>query len=152
MPAGESGSVLVTDLHNFAMPFIRYDNGDVASLVPQSAGPCACGRGLRRIASVEGRRADTLRDRDGGAIPGIFFYAAFVDPSRELIQRFQVVQHREGDVLFRYVRGKDFNQAVFDGIRAKLELRLRGLPLSCEAVERIEPGPNGKLRMVVVEK
>jgi phenylacetate-CoA ligase len=44
---GVAGEVVVTDLHNYAMPFIRYQNGDAATIL---RGRCICGRGLRRIA------------------------------------------------------------------------------------------------------
>jgi phenylacetate-CoA ligase len=48
---GEAGRVLVTSLHNFATPLIRYDLGDLA----EAGAPCACGRGLPVIARVLGR-------------------------------------------------------------------------------------------------
>ena len=40
---GESGRLIVTDLNNYVMPFIRYDSGDLA--VADDA-LCQCGRGL----------------------------------------------------------------------------------------------------------
>jgi len=40
---GETGEVVVTDLHNFGMPLIRYKNGDLARTMDDT--PCACGRG-----------------------------------------------------------------------------------------------------------
>jgi phenylacetate-CoA ligase len=40
--AGEVGRVIVTSLHNFATPVIRYDLGELGSF----GAPCACGRGL----------------------------------------------------------------------------------------------------------
>ncbi len=54
--SGESGRVVVTDLHNFAMPLIRYDIDDYAVL----GGPCSCGRGLPVIKSVLGRVRNML--------------------------------------------------------------------------------------------
>ena len=39
---GQVGKVVLTALHNFAMPLIRYENQDYAEVGP----PCACGRGL----------------------------------------------------------------------------------------------------------
>jgi phenylacetate-CoA ligase len=48
---GEAGRVLVTSLHNFATPLIRYELGDLAEV----GAPCACGRGLPVIARVLGR-------------------------------------------------------------------------------------------------
>ncbi|HEY7747456.1 MAG TPA: AMP-binding protein [Aestuariivirgaceae bacterium] len=54
--AGETGRVYVTLLHNFAMPLIRYDIGDVAEVGP----PCPCGRGLPVITRILGRTQNML--------------------------------------------------------------------------------------------
>lgn len=48
---GETGRVVVTDLHNFAMPLIRYELGDYAEV----GEPCECGRGLPVIRRIHGR-------------------------------------------------------------------------------------------------
>ena len=56
---GVAGDVLVTDLHNYGMPFIRYVNGDVAATAHD--GVCPCGRTLRKLARVEGRRKSSKR-------------------------------------------------------------------------------------------
>jgi len=65
-PAGAS-DILVTDLHNYGMPFLRYAIGDVGVL---DDSPCACGRGLPRIVSIEGRVLDVLRSASGRVVPG----------------------------------------------------------------------------------
>jgi phenylacetate-CoA ligase len=49
--AGEAGHVLVTPLHNFGMPLIRYDIGDQAEM----GEACSCGRGLPIIRRILGR-------------------------------------------------------------------------------------------------
>jgi phenylacetate-CoA ligase len=59
---GETGRVLVTPLHNLAMPLIRYDIGDAAEVGP----PCPCGRGLPVITRILGRRQNMLRLPGGG--------------------------------------------------------------------------------------
>lgn len=48
---GQIGRVVLTPLHNFAMPFIRYEIGDYAEV----GGPCSCGRGLPVLHRVLGR-------------------------------------------------------------------------------------------------
>lgn len=48
---GEVGQVVVTDLHNFAMPLIRYALCDWAEVGPS----CPCGRGLPTLRRVLGR-------------------------------------------------------------------------------------------------
>ena len=59
--SGETGRVVVTDLHNFATPLIRYELGDLAV----ADGPCPCGRGLPKIRRILGRQRNLLRLPDG---------------------------------------------------------------------------------------
>ncbi len=73
MDSGEScqlgshklGRVLVTHLHSYATPFIRYDIGDLATLAPE----CACGHAGPTLANVYGRGRNLLRHRDGTVSP-----------------------------------------------------------------------------------
>ena len=58
---GEEGRVILTSLHNFAMPLIRYEIGDRAVL----GTPCACGRTLPVLAAIPGRARDMLTLPDG---------------------------------------------------------------------------------------
>lgn len=85
---GKMGEVLVTDLSNYGMPFIRYKNGDIANY---SNTPCPCGRGFPLLQSVEGRVLDAIKRPDGSLLPGEFFPHLLKDLSG-LVQ-FQVVQH-----------------------------------------------------------
>lgn len=58
---GEIGRVVVTPLHNFAMPLIRYEVGDYAEV----GEPCACGRGLPVLKRVVGRTRNMVRTPEG---------------------------------------------------------------------------------------
>jgi phenylacetate-CoA ligase len=58
---GELGRILITDLSNYAMPFIRYDIGDVGVLRDS---PCPCGLPGVRL-DVQGRHQDCLTSADG---------------------------------------------------------------------------------------
>jgi len=58
---GEIGRVIVTSLHNFAMPLIRYEVGDYAEV----GGPCPCGRGLPVLKRIVGRTRNMVRTPDG---------------------------------------------------------------------------------------
>lgn len=80
-----TGELLVTDFANYAMPFVRYRNGDVITV---EQGPCPCGRSLPR-ATVHGRSIDMLRRRDGSIMRATFF-EELVDPRK--IARFLVHQ------------------------------------------------------------
>jgi len=86
---GETGKIIVTDLHNFGMPFIRYEIGDLGVATTRS---CSCGRGLPLIADVVGRSLDVIRTPEGKIVPGEFFPHLMKDFSD--IARFQVIQEK----------------------------------------------------------
>ena len=48
---GQSGRIVVTSFYNTVQPIIRYELGDLVTL----AEPCACGRSLPAISSLDGR-------------------------------------------------------------------------------------------------
>ncbi len=85
---GRPGNLLITDLTNFAMPFVRYQSGDVATC---TAATCSCGRGLPLLSAIHGRKLDLIRTRDGKWMPGEMFSHVLMDFAA--IERFQVVQH-----------------------------------------------------------
>jgi phenylacetate-CoA ligase len=55
------GRVLLTHLHSYATPFIRYDLGDLALLAER----CPCGHNGPTIHSLYGRVTNALKHRDG---------------------------------------------------------------------------------------
>jgi phenylacetate-CoA ligase len=61
---GETGKVVVTDLHNHATPVVRYALGDFAEVGP----PCSCGRGLPTIRAIVGRSRNLIRMPDGSRV------------------------------------------------------------------------------------
>ena len=65
---GGPGKIVVTDLMNMAMPFIRYQVEDVG--VPSDR-VCSCGRGLPLMEHVTGRVADFLVKPDGSKVAGV---------------------------------------------------------------------------------
>jgi phenylacetate-CoA ligase len=97
-PAGQAGNVVITDLFNYGMPFIRYVNGDQALA---GFDQCTCGRGLPLLREVRGRRLDAIRTPDGKLVPGEFFPHLFKDfPA---VRQFQVVQPAQDRLELRVV-------------------------------------------------
>lgn len=146
---GEVGEVVITDLHNLGMPFIRYANGDLATVAERGA--CACGRGLPRLASVEGRITDTLRDAQGARVSGLLFNVMFATLS-ETVHRFQAVQHVDRSVTLKLVPAQPLDERALATIRHNFEKHLPGLPLRTELVDDIPLSASGKRQVVVVEK
>ena len=73
---GEIGRVLLTDLTNYAFPFIRYEIGDVG--IMEEPNQCKCGLWLPRLQSIEGRTADivTFKPEDLSTYAGEIRHAA----------------------------------------------------------------------------
>ena len=61
---GEVGRVVVTALHNFAMPLLRYDIGDFAEV----GEACPTGRGLPVLTRILGRERNMLVDRSSSTL------------------------------------------------------------------------------------
>jgi phenylacetate-CoA ligase len=145
-PAGEEGQVVITDLYNWAMPFIRYVNGDraIAGLTT-----CRCGRGLPLLRGVTGRQLDMLETPDGRRIPGEFFPHLLKEfPA---IRRFQVVQSQPQSIRLRLV-APDLTTSDEESLRAAI-LAVTGTAVLVE-LERVDEIPltaQGKLRVVVRE-
>ena len=61
---GELGRIVITDLRNYAMPIIRYDNGDLAVYKRTEKD----GRFKLYLTELYGRRSDTIYDTKGNAL------------------------------------------------------------------------------------
>jgi phenylacetate-CoA ligase len=146
---GESGEVVITDLHNFGMPFIRYASGDRAVAGPP--GMCACGRPLLRLGAVEGRQTETLRDGRGGRIGGLVFNVVFGAGLGKGVRAFQAVQHPDDSITLKIVPSSAFDDAARAELRAACERQLVGLRFEIELVPEIPVGPNGKRKIVILE-
>ncbi len=100
---GETGRVVVTPLHNFATPLIRYDIGDFAAV----GQPCACGRGLPVISQVFGRRQNMLVMPDGTSKVTLLSSSDLQDIAAcAPVRRYQFVQ-RTTDLLELRVVAED---------------------------------------------
>lgn len=90
--AGETGRVVLTALHNFASPMIRYAIGDFAEV----GASCACGRRLPVLRRIRGRSRNLLTYPDGERrwpSLGEAGFAALQARGLPAIRQYQVVQH-----------------------------------------------------------
>ncbi len=148
---GETGEVVITDLHNLACPMIRYVNGDLA--VARDDQRCACGRGLVRIGPVQGRTTETMFDGNGNPVGGLVFNILFSSIGH-VTRAFQVVQRVDRSVVFKLVpwEGPKLPEREEHQLRAHVARYLPGVPFTIEVVDDIPLGSAGKRRVVVVEK
>ena len=96
-PPGKVGRVVVTDLHNFATPLIRYELGDYAEM----GETCPCGRGLPALKRIVGRQRNMVRLPDGRTFWPLVGFARY----REIapIRQYQLIQRDRDTVEVRLV-------------------------------------------------
>lgn len=143
---GQCGRIVVTDLTNWAMPFIRYQIEDMA--VPYD-GACPCGRTLPLMKEVSGRIADFLIRKDGARVAGISLIENTLTRYPG-IEQMQIVQDDLDRMTLNIVRDGSFGQ---DSIRS-LERSMRDvfgsdLDIKFNFVKEILPEPNGKYRFSI---
>ena len=95
MPVGE---VVLTSFYNFAMPFIRYDIGDLAIA---AHGPCPCGRTLPRLTTVLGRQRNVFTFADGSQYAPYQWRSLFYQDVHA--KQSQLVQTAVDAIELRYV-------------------------------------------------
>lgn len=147
LPPGETGRLVCTGLLNAAMPLIRYDTGDRGRLAPTDE-RCECGRTLPLLDAVEGRKDDVVVLEDGRRIGRLDSLFKGDLPIREC----QVVQTAPHRLVFRLVPSARFDDAAQEALLERSRSFLGSeIELAVERLERLERGPNGKLRGVVSE-
>ena len=115
---GEIGRVVITDLHNFATPLIRYELGDFAEV----GGPCPTGRGLPVLTRIVGRSRNMLTYPSGEqmwpSLPGTLFTT--IAPVRQ----FQLTQTSRERIEVRLALAKPLAGEQEDRLREALQQKL----------------------------
>jgi len=143
---GEMGNIIITDLHNYGMPFIRYQIGDMA-VAPREP-ECSCGRGLPLVESIVGRSLDIIRTSEGRAIPGEFF--PHLMKEFRWVKQFQIVQDKIDAVQVKIIKTDGFKDAEFNFMKAEIK-NLAGEKMAVEYifVDDIPLTKTGKFRVTV---
>jgi phenylacetate-CoA ligase len=143
---GETGSVVVTDLTNRAMPIIRYQVGDLAVASDRI---CPCGRGSPLLEKVEGREADYVVTTGGELISGISLTENFALQVPGVIQ-FQIIQETIDRFRFRIVRGREFGPGSLERLDALVTRHFGSeVEYRCEYLDHIPAEASGKFRFCI---
>ena len=143
---GEEGQIVVTDLMNKAMPFIRYRVEDVG--VPSDK-KCDCGRGLPLMERVAGRVADFLIRPDGSKVAGISLIENTLTRIPG-IDQMQIVQEEVGSIILNIVRGPAFTTDTAEDLAGYFKsLFGEGSRVGINIIEEIKPERSGKYRFSI---
>jgi phenylacetate-CoA ligase len=146
MKEGGPGELVITDLHNYGMPFIRYKIGDIG--VPSEIETCPCGRGLPLIKDVEGRLLDMIVTSDGRMVPGEFFPHLAKEFSE--IERFQVIQDDLETLVIKIVENREFKGESLERFKREIAGVVGdGVRCEIEVVDQIPVTATGKSRVTI---
>jgi phenylacetate-coenzyme A ligase PaaK-like adenylate-forming protein len=151
--AGVPGEkVLVTSLTNRSQPLIRYELSDRVTL---ASAPNPSGRPYARIASVDGRTADTLHlpARAGGQVALLPYVLAAPFAELPAVRQYQVVYHPDRLHVRLVLRpaAADVRERVRGALRDALVAAGAVPPridVECVAELEREPGPAAKLKLI----
>lgn len=150
----KKGRIILTNLFNFMMPFIRYDTGDIGIL---SRKECKCGNPNPMIASIEGRNNDFVVLGNGRIVDPRsldssmrFFIAKFSQKYGWNIEKYQIVQEEIDSVVVKIVKGKNFTKNDVNKIVALIKKILgQNMKVQVQIVDEIKKTKVGKHRSVI---
>ena len=139
-PYTEPGEILITQLNNYAMPFIRYRIGDIGCL---SNEVCPCGNHLPILAELLGRTTATFRTRTGTLIHGGYFTRQFY--RIDGVSQFQIIQETLKHCVLKLVINEKWTDATRRYLVQGIQRVLGGdVIITIEFVEEIPLSTSGK--------
>ena len=143
---GETGRVVITPLHSFAMPLLRYDLGDYAEV----GEPCPCGRGLPVLRQIYGRKKETLTLPSGERRYSVFTSHVFA--ALRPVAQYQIVQKSRTLLEVRIVAERPLETAECEQIVSRLTKQVGPeFEIQLVFVESIPRLPGGKYMDFVSE-
>ncbi|MEM2871376.1 MAG: hypothetical protein QW217_02895 [Candidatus Caldarchaeum sp.] len=140
----EEGEVVVSCLYRDCTPVIRYLLGDI---VRTKDDECPCGRGLPLIESIQGRKVDIIKRKNGEDVSPYAVITAL--DHIQGVRKFRVVQKPDYTVEVYVVLSSSFGEnELVESIERCLGDVLRGLQVRVKPVEVIGDGSGIKQKLV----
>jgi len=146
--------IVLTNLDNFTMPFIRYEIGDVGRPADNPPSPpfpkggrggiCPCGRGLALIAEPFGRMIDIVMSPSGRMVSVHYLTLLFGDYN-EYVKGFQATQTQEDKLEVMIVPSEQYNDEIGEVLRQKAQEHTGDdMEVTFIPVDEIPPSETGK--------
>lgn len=143
---GRVGRIVVTDLHNFASPIIRYAIGDYAEV----GEPCPCGRGLPVLKRIMGRTRNMLTLPGGDKFWPVIGQSKLRDIAP--VRQFQLVQKTLEDIELRLVVARELTADEEAAVKASVLEKLgHEFAISLIYFDEIPRTPGGKYEDIISE-
>lgn len=137
----DTGEIYITDLTNFATPFLRYRIGDRGCLGEPLAG---CRPGLSRVVSLEGRTMDVLESAGGGRVSAVILVHALKEFSE--LRGHQLWQPTPDRIQVLVAAD---TEPPCERIREAFAPHFDGVAIEVIWVDQLPTTAGGKLRFVV---
>lgn len=142
---GQWGKIVATGLHNFAMPFLRYETNDVCALKTRK---CACGRVFPLIEDIATKDESIVTLPDGRLISPSVLTHPF-KPMHNIVES-QIVQEEINELVIHIVRGARYTRSDEAQLLAAFHERLGGqMKIRVTYLDAIPRTTQGKLKWVV---
>ena len=144
-PAGQSGRMVGTSLHNLGMPMIRYVTSDQSFLKSE---PCPCGRSLPLMDAVTTKQEDLVLTPDGRWISPSVLTHPF-KPMKNILES-QIIQEKLDQIVIKIIRSPEYNETdsarLIEGLRERLG---ESVEIKLDFVDHIGRERSGKFRWVI---
>lgn len=145
LPYGQTGRLVVTDLTQKAVPYIRYDTGDLGSV---SEAACECGWRTEILECLEGRSDDYVLTPQGRRVGRL---SHVTKPGRGILES-QIAQTARDRIVIRVVPTESFEAPSMKAVVKTARERLgTGMQVEWELVDAIPRTKRGKFKHVVRE-
>ena len=143
--------IVVTDLHSYAMPLLRYRIGDLGVL---SQWECSCGRKLPCFSLIKGKIRDFIETPDGRRVHTVLFNSIFKDliSIGGLVEQWQIIEKAPSRFVMNIVNKTDLNERHLSFLMGRFHKYLgTEVDVKIARVERIGKHPSGKFRAFIRE-
>ncbi len=141
---GDRGEVVLTTLHTYSMPFVRYRLGDLAEAGRER---CECGAPFGTIRAVQGRMLDLFPLPDGRVIHPYALSVKIVLAEPRWIDRYRLTQERLDRIVMTIVPRMTPTAEMLDATRGVAARVLGpGVEFEVELVSELRAEPSGKVR------
>ena len=148
------GEMIVTDLWNKAIPFIRYRNGDAVSFLDRK---CSCGRQLPLI-TVKGRTNDILISKEGPISPTYVLHSWYdgsqydnTNDFRVGFRAIQYIQQKNYLLIVNVVKNPGCTAEMIENFEKQLRKTFTSMTYQINFVNDIPTTLRGKRSFIINE-
>jgi len=138
----QEGKILATSLYNYALPFIRYDTGDLGII---SNSGCSCGRKMPLLKEIVGRVTDFLKLNNiiiGSPVLTVLM-------GKFDIEMYQIIQEESNSIVCKIIKGKAYKKEDEAFIRKSFYEHVGRINIKFDYVDSISTTKAGKYKFII---